>query len=133
MDSTLNNQASAVGEYNNISTSLTSEVSVVTMIDGLTITKSADKKNWASGVLTYTIVVNNTTANTYSGVNVTDILDTTKVKLVDGSVTVDGNIIQKGTNVNEYTYDDTNGTLVVNLGDIATTVKKTITFQISKV
>lgn len=133
MDSTLNNQASAVGEYNNISTSLTSEVSVVTIIDGLTITKSADKENWASGVLTYTIVVNNTTGNTYSGVNVTDVLDTTKIKLVDGSVTVDGNIIQKGTNVNEYTYDDTSGTLVVNLGDIATTVKKTITFQVSKV
>lgn len=133
MDSTLNNQASAVGEYNNISTSLTSEVSVVTIIDGLTITKSADKENWASGVLTYTIVVNNTTGNTYSDVNVTDVLDTTKIKLVDGSVTVDGATITEGSGVNEYTYDDTSGTLVVNLGDIATTVKKTITFQVSKV
>lgn len=49
----LNNIATAVGNYNNISTSLTSNLSVVNIVDGLILTKDADKKNWSSGNLTY--------------------------------------------------------------------------------
>lgn len=51
----LNNTASANGTYNNIPTSVTSNTSVVNMIEGLTLTKEADKQNWSSGDLTYTI------------------------------------------------------------------------------
>ena len=53
----LNNIATAVGNYNNISTSLTSNLSVVNIVDGLILTKDADKKNWSSGNLTYTIEI----------------------------------------------------------------------------
>lgn len=45
----LNNTVTATGNYNNIPTSLTSNTSIVNMIEGLTLTKDADKKNW-SGV-----------------------------------------------------------------------------------
>lgn len=40
----LNNTATSIGNYNNIPTSLTSNVSVVNIIDGLSLTKEADKK-----------------------------------------------------------------------------------------
>lgn len=39
METELNNVASVVGNHNNIPPSITSLISVVTMIDGLTITK----------------------------------------------------------------------------------------------
>lgn len=53
----LNNTVNAVGNYNSIPTSLTSNTSVVTMIEGLTLTKDEDKKNWSSGNLTYKITL----------------------------------------------------------------------------
>lgn len=40
----LNNTATSLGTYNNIPTSLTSNTSVVNIIEGLTLTKDADKK-----------------------------------------------------------------------------------------
>lgn len=82
----LNNTATAVGTYNEISTSLTSNVSVVNMISGLSMTKSADKVNWADGYLTYTVTINNQSTETYVAPVITDIIDTTLVDFVDGSV-----------------------------------------------
>lgn len=46
----LNNLVTTVGNYNSVPTSLTSNTSVVNMIDGLTITKTANKTNWIDGV-----------------------------------------------------------------------------------
>lgn len=43
METELSNTVRAVGNYNDVPTSITSAVSVVTMISGLTITKTADK------------------------------------------------------------------------------------------
>lgn len=43
----LTNIVTAVGNYNNVSTSITSNTSVVNLVSGLTITKEADKQNWA--------------------------------------------------------------------------------------
>lgn len=64
MEKELNNTASVVGTYNNVPTSITSLVSVVTIIDGLSITKTTDKVNWADGELTYTItIINNAEKN----------------------------------------------------------------------
>lgn len=40
----LNNTATSLGTYNSIPTSLTSNTSVVNMIEGLTLPKDADKK-----------------------------------------------------------------------------------------
>lgn len=54
----LSNLVTVEGNYNNILTELTSNTSVVNMIEGLTVTKEADKQNWASGNLTYTITIN---------------------------------------------------------------------------
>ena len=54
MENILNNTASATGNYNDIPTTITSDVSTVTLLNGLTITKTADKQVWADGLLTYT-------------------------------------------------------------------------------
>lgn len=65
MESELRNSATSAGIYNNIPTSITSTVSVVTIIDGLSITKTADKQVWADGILTYTIIIDNQTEKVY--------------------------------------------------------------------
>lgn len=128
METTLNNTVSAVGNYNSIPTSITSLASVVTMISGLTITKTADKEVWADGLLTYTIVLDNEATETYTSPVVTDKIDTSLVTFVVGSVTIDG---VEATS-SEYTYEESTGTLTVNLTDIAPSSKKTITFQVTK-
>lgn len=128
METTLNNTVSAVGNYNSIPTSITSLASVVTMISGLTITKTADKEVWADGLLTYTIVLDNEATETYTSPVVTDKIDTSLVTFVTGSVTIDG---VEATS-SEYTYEESTGTLTINLTDIAPSSKKTITFQVTK-
>ena len=47
----LKNTATAVGNYNNISTTLVSNIATVNIVDGLSLVKSADKTNWSSGDL----------------------------------------------------------------------------------
>lgn len=128
METTLNNTVSAVGNYNSIPTSITSLASVVTMISGLTITKTADKEVWADGLLTYTIVLDNEATETYTSPVVTDKIDTSLVTFVTESVTIDG---EEATS-SEYTYEESTGTLTVNLTDIVPSSKKTITFQVAK-
>lgn len=128
MEKELNNTVTAVGNYNDVPTSITSAVSVVTMIDGLTITKSSDKQNWASGNLTYTVIINNQSEKPYNSPEVKDVLDTTLVDFVENSVTIDGQAAEQS----DYTYDDGSGTLTINLEDIAVSESKTITFQVKK-
>ena len=128
MENELSNTVSAVGNYNSIPTSITSLASVVTMISGLTITKSADKPIWADGILTYTIVVDNKASETYSSPVVSDVLDNTLIEFVSGSVTIDGTPATES----EYNYDTSTHTLTVNLGDIAPSESKTIKFQVTK-
>ncbi len=126
METELTNTVTALGNYNNIPTSVSSLASVVTMISGLTITKTADKPVWADGLLTYTITVNNSTSQAYTSAVVTDILDTTKVDFVTDSVEIDGS---KATS-EEFTFE--NNTLTVQLSDVAPSGTKTITFQVKK-
>ena len=128
MEKELNNTVTAVGNYNDVPTSITSAVSVVTMIDGLTITKSSDKQNWASGNLTYTVIINNQSEKPYNSPEVKDVLDTTLVDFVENSVTIDGQAAEQS----DYTYDNGSGTLTINLSDIAVSESKTITFQVKK-
>lgn len=128
METKLSNVASALGNYNDIPTSITSDAVLVTMISGLTITKSADKTVWADGALTYTIKVDNQSGETYSSAVVSDILNASLVSFVDGSVTIDGTKASE----DEYSYDTGTNTLTVNLGDILTGGEKTITFQVTK-
>lgn len=128
MENELNNLASALGNYNSIPTSITSDAVLVTMVSGLTITKSADKTIWADGSLTYTIKIDNQSSETYAAPVVTDILNGTLVNFVDGSVTIDG---VKATE-SEYSYEEGTNTLKVTLVDIAAGESKTITFQVTK-
>ena len=124
----LSNTVSVLGNYNNIPTEINSEAVVVSMIDGLTVTKTADKMVWADGLLTYTIVINNKADLSYITPVITDILDTTKVGFVNESVTIDG--VKAETS--KYTYEESTGTLTITLDDIEATGSTTITFQISK-
>ncbi len=124
----LSNIVSVLGNYNNIPTEINSEAVVVSMIDGLTVTKTADKMVWADGLLTYTIVINNKADLSYITPVITDILDTTKVGFVNESVTIDG--VKAETS--KYTYEESTGTLTITLDDIEATGSTTITFQISK-
>lgn len=126
MESELTNTVTALGNYNNIPTSVSSLASVVTMISGLTITKTADKPVWADGLLTYTITVNNSTSQAYTSAVVTDILDTTKVDFVTDSIEIDGSKAA----TEDFKFE--NNTLTVQLSDIAPSGTKTITFQVKK-
>lgn len=124
----LTNTATATGTYNNIPTSLTSNTSVVNMIDGLILTKSADKNNWADGNLTYTITIENNTDKSYVGPVIKDVIETTLVDFVVGSVTIGGVVATTG----QYNYDDATGTLTITLEDLLPSSSSNITFQVKK-
>ena len=128
MEKELNNTASVVGNYNNVPTSITSLVSVVTIIDGLSITKTADKVNWIDGELTYTIIINNNAEKTYESPVITDKLDETKVEFIDKSVTIDGSTAKES----EYSFDSVSNTLTVKLTNIDVSTSKTVTFKVRK-
>ena len=128
MEKELRNTVGAVGNYNSVPTSITSVASVVTMVNGLSITKKADKEIWADGVLTYTIVVTNDADETYEAPVVTDVLDTTLVEFVDESVTIDSVTAASS----EYNYDTGTNTLTINLQDIVASSSKTIEFKVTK-
>lgn len=98
------------------------------MLDGLQVTKNADKMVWAAGVLTYTITVTNSTAEIFTSPVITDVLDKTLVTFVDGSVTIDGQ--PAATEI--YSYDEASGKLTINLSNIAPSASNTITFQVKK-
>ena len=128
METELKNTVSATGNINEIPTLIDSEANVVTMLSGLTITKTADKTVWADGLLTYTITISNQTTVSYVTPVITDILDTNLVNFVDDSVTIDG---VKAT-AEEATFDTTTSALTVKLTDIEAAGTKTITFQVTK-
>ncbi len=128
METELSNITSSVGTYNSIPTEITSLASVVTMLNGLTITKTADKEVWADGNLTYTIVVDNKTEKAYATPVITDILDNNLITFVEDSITIND---VKATS-SEYTYNQDTNTLTINLTDIEPNNSTTIKFQVSK-
>lgn len=128
MERELTNTVTVGGNYNDIPTSISSEAVVVTMLDGLTVTKSADKRVWADGALTYTVEVNNETTVNYTEPVITDTLNTTLVSFVAGSVTINGEKMDES----KYTYSDATGFLTINLDTISPSSKSTITFQVTK-
>lgn len=125
-DVILSNIANVTGNYDAIPTTLVSEAVITELIAGLTIVKTADKQNWASGNLTYTVTITNGAENPFESPVFTDTLDPKLIKLVDDSVEVDGETA-------EYAYDSTTGVLSVTLATIATGSKSEITFQVQKV
>lgn len=124
----LNNIVTAVGNYNGIATTITSNNVVVNMIDGLTILMSANKTNWADGNLEYTIVINNSTDTSYNEVKVTDVIDTNLVTFITDSVTINS----ASASSSEYTYDAETGTLTINLSDVLPSGSSTVKFQVKK-
>lgn len=124
----LNNTATSVGNYNNISTALTSNTSVVNIIEGLTLIKEADKTNWSGGNLKYTITVNNQTDKTYEKTVITDVIDTDLVEFINGSVIING--IEASTS--QYRYNNDTHTLSVDLDDVTPSSISTLTFLVKK-
>ena len=125
-DITLSNIANVTGNYDAIPTTLTSEAVITEMIAGLTIVKTADKQNWASGNLTYTVTISNSAENAFETPKFTDTLDPVLIKLVENSVKVNG------TDAN-YTYDSETGLLTVDLETIEKDNSAEIIFQVQKV
>ena len=128
MDTILSNTVSALGNYNDVPTAMASEAVLVTLLDGLKITKTADKPAWADGVLTYTIVLTNDETKPYTAPVVTDIIDNTLVDFISGSVMIEG----VAATDDQYSYNENTHTLTVLLDDIAATSTRTITFQVKK-
>lgn len=124
----LNNTVTATGNYNNIPTSLTSNTSIVNMIEGLTLTKDADKKNWSGGYLTYTITLDNQTENSYTNAVITDVIDTNLVDFVKDSVTINGAVATS----DQYSYEEGTHTLTINLNEVASKSQATLTFRVEK-
>lgn len=98
------------------------------MIEGLTLTKDADKKNWGSGELTYTITLENQTDTTYVNPIITDVIDNGLVKFVTGSVMINDIAVTE----DEYSYNEASHTLTVNLKDIVAGSTTTLTFRVEK-
>ena len=128
MENQLSNTVTSVGNYNNIPTSVTSVASVVTMVSGLTLEKTADKPVWADGELTYTITLKNEAASNYESPVITDVIDTTLVEFVDGSVIIDGSAATS----DQYNYNSGNNTLTINLTDVGASSTKVISFKVRK-
>lgn len=124
----LNNIVTAVGNYNNILTTLTSNTSVVNIIEGLSLHKEAGKTNWGGGNLEYTITIDNQTDKIYVKPIITDVIDTTLVDFIDGSVEINGVIATQ----NQYNYNEATHTLTVNLDDVTPSSNSTFMFSVKK-
>lgn len=122
-DVNLSNSASVTGTYETGALTLTSNVVTTEIVNGITIVKAANKEKWSTGELTYTITIENNAQNTLESPTVVDILDPTLVKLVDNSVKVNSSDAQ-------YTYEETTGTLSINLEDMTVGTTSVITFRV---
>lgn len=128
METELTNTATVLGNYNSVPTEISTTALVVTMLSGLTVTKSADKPVWSEGNLTYTIEINNATTESYTNPVITDILNPTLITLVKSSIKVDSTVLEES----NYTFEDSTGKLTITLPDITSQSKKTVTFEVSK-
>lgn len=122
------NTVTSEGTYDNTPISLTSNATIVKIIDGLTLVLSADKKYWKDGNLTYTIVLNNATDIKYENITLKDVIDSTYTSFVDGSVKINDAYAQSS----EYNYDSSTNTLSVSLQEVEASGKTTVTFSVKK-
>lgn len=107
--------------------SATSLVSVLNLINGLTITKSANKINWVDGYLTYKIVITNTSDGNYENAYITDSLDK-MVEFVSNSLIIDNVVATE----DDYDYDAEENILTTYLNNVDNKTSKIITFQVKK-
>lgn len=108
--------------------SLSSNTSVVKLVDGLTFTLATDKTYWNDGNLKYTITLDNATDVPYENVKLTDVLDTTYITFVNDSVEINNVAAQSS----EYNYDDSTHTLTINLASVNAQAETVITFSVKK-
>lgn len=125
METILENNADIIGSSNNIPLKLTTNVSV-NLVSGLEVTISADKKYWADGNLTYTIVLTNNSEYLYENPIITDVLDTTLITLVKNSLKIDDTIY------NNYSFESSNGMLTINMENLNINETKKITFEVQR-
>lgn len=84
--------------------------------------------NWADGLLTFTMVINNETNEVYKNLIISDILNASLVTFEDRTVTIDGEV----DDVSKYTYDDATGKLTINGNDVLVSSTSIITFKVAK-
>lgn len=103
---------------------------VLTLMVDVSVVKSADRKVWATGELTYTVDIKNDNGLALTDSRFEDLLDPDLIVFVNGSVTVTVN----GTAVPSpvYNYDSTTGLLTVTLPSIAPNDHVVITFRVVK-
>lgn len=122
----LENTVTSSGTYDSVPISLTSNTSVVKILDGLTLTIAADKTYWKDGNLTYTVTLKNETDNPYEAAVLSDVLDTSLIELVESTITIDG----VAATSSEYTYTAPN--LSITLDEVAAQGEKVVKYSIKK-
>lgn len=122
----IRNSAQLDGLYGDNQTPITFDSNLVTttIVDGLTVRKSADRDVWAGGELKYTIEVENNSGNTLSGGILTDTLD--------NMIEFDAGYGVKINDVATSNYRYQGKLLTISLPDIGDGETKTITFQVIK-
>ena len=125
----LNNQVAISGEYGNPSSAInfSSNLVTTTIVQGLTVTKSADKTNWVDGPLTYTVVIQNNSGSALSSGKLTDTIDTS---LVDFNQTYGVKLDNE--TYSSYTYTSSSGILEITLPNLDDSNETTITFQVTR-
>lgn len=130
--SKLINSALAEGKYNNILTSITSNVNVVniedSVIGGIDIVMSADKVNWNNGNLTYIVKVDNSADKVFDNTFVRYDIDNNLVEFIDGSVMIN----DVPASEEQYVYDLNNNTLVIKLDSILPYEDVVLSFDVRK-
>lgn len=107
--------------------SVSSEVIVSLLIDGLLITKETNQKMWASDDLEYTITIINQTNKEYFSPVIVDKIDTSLVMLDKNSITINGSPGE-----NKYTFDEDTGVLEISTQNLDPLSKTIITFKVIK-
>lgn len=124
----LTNQAEVTGLYNNLETIVQSNENTTFLIDELKITKTANKELWATGNLTFNIIVENKSSANIENITITDILNPALISLIVESVRI--NNIPAGYGI--YTYDLESGALIFNLPTVGPSQTLIIRFQVRK-
>lgn len=122
---TLTNTAYTTGLYGGGSAPLESDPLETTLLSGLTLEKIADRDVWATGLLTYTVIITNGEALAYTNVTFTDELDTQLISYVPNSARLNGAPV-------DAIYDDQTGLLSITLPDDIEPGVTSITFQVQK-
>lgn len=122
----VSNQADIEATYGDTGTpiSFSSNLVTTTIVEGISVVKSADKTYWVDGPLTYTIVVTNNSGISLSGGTLSDTLDTSV------SFDMDYGVFLNDSKTSDFEY--TAPTLKVNLPTLEDSQSATIKFRVTK-